>query len=323
MSKNLRSVAVQALTEASCNARLFCLVGVGVGLLFVAKGMSSSWVPSVTRPAVAAFPVEGISDSKLCTKPIEEIRVGDRVAGKNPIREQVEQLKIDPKTWHLVRLRMSKDEGRSVAIDLLRSPEWLAAVGGKVGAQVNVDLYELGAVGYAEVLEILNCPPLDMHGNGTIVTGVFAHQPSAESRVLSIRLQGEDKATGVTSKHPFWSEERREFVEAGDLKIGELVSTSFGIRSVASIESDPDYHDLVFTLETTEHVYRAGSLGTLVHNASVTSGGVTRNNPKDWRQLRDLWDKIGLDDILSNANRAKIAKGRVPIVDDEWISHFP
>ncbi|HEX5750168.1 MAG TPA: DUF6531 domain-containing protein [Archangium sp.] len=54
-----------------------------------------------------------------------------------------------------------------------------------------------------------------------------------------------------------------------------------------------------------------------------TRHGVKRNNPAAWRQLRDLWDQIGYGDILSDANRQKIAKGQTPEVDDAWIRHFP
>ena len=57
--------------------------------------------------------------------------------------------------------------------------------------------------------------------------------------------------------------------------------------------------------------------------ASTTRAGVTRTNASDWRKLRDLWDHIGYDGILSEANRERIAKGRTPRVDDDWIKHFP
>ncbi|WP_367649399.1 hypothetical protein [Burkholderia paludis] len=48
-----------------------------------------------------------------------------------------------------------------------------------------------------------------------------------------------------------------------------------------------------------------------------------RNNPRDWRGLRDLWDETGNGDIPSPENKGKIAQGKTPIVDDAWISAFP
>ncbi|WP_159086494.1 RHS repeat-associated core domain-containing protein [Burkholderia sp. LA-2-3-30-S1-D2] len=55
----------------------------------------------------------------------------------------------------------------------------------------------------------------------------------------------------------------------------------------------------------------------------TTRLGVKRNNPRDWRRLRDLWDDLGYDNILSPGNRDKIAQGKTPVVDDAWISAFP
>ncbi len=56
---------------------------------------------------------------------------------------------------------------------------------------------------------------------------------------------------------------------------------------------------------------------------NVTRLGIARNNPADWRATRDLWDSTGYSEILSEANRAAIARGRTPVVDQAWIQHFP
>jgi RHS repeat-associated protein len=55
----------------------------------------------------------------------------------------------------------------------------------------------------------------------------------------------------------------------------------------------------------------------------TTRLGVKRSNPADWRKLRNAWDEAGYGDILSAKNRAAIAKGRTPVVDDAWIQYFP
>jgi RHS repeat-associated protein len=58
-----------------------------------------------------------------------------------------------------------------------------------------------------------------------------------------------------------------------------------------------------------------------------TNAGLERNNPAAWREFRDMLDhldpQLGTSDILSPANRAKIAAGEVPTVDEAWIRHFP
>ncbi|WP_404944484.1 hypothetical protein [Pseudomonas viridiflava] len=60
---------------------------------------------------------------------------------------------------------------------------------------------------------------------------------------------------------------------------------------------------------------------------NVTSGatrtGVVRTNAVDWSALRDNWDDLGYGQILSSENRAAIAKGRTPKVDDAWVRAFP
>ena len=44
---------------------------------------------------------------------------------------------------------------------------------------------------------------------------------------------------------------------------------------------------------------------------------------RDWRTLRDNWDDLGYGQILSTENRAAIAKGKTPKVDDAWVKVFP
>lgn len=56
---------------------------------------------------------------------------------------------------------------------------------------------------------------------------------------------------------------------------------------------------------------------------NLTQLGIKRKNPADWRATRDLWDRVGYSDILSDANRTAIARGRSPIVDEAWIRYFP
>mgnify|MGYP002623110085 FL=1 len=46
-----------------------------------------------------------------------------------------------------------------------------------------------------------------------------------------------------------------------------MVDTELGSRRVASVEFWTGFEGLLYNLETTEHVFRVGSLGSLVHNA--------------------------------------------------------
>lgn len=55
----------------------------------------------------------------------------------------------------------------------------------------------------------------------------------------------------------------------------------------------------------------------------TTRAGIERTNRSDWRKTRDAWKAAGYDDLLSPANKQRIAAGLVPIVDEAWIRYFP
>lgn len=58
-------------------------------------------------------------------------------------------------------------------------------------------------------------------------------------------------------------------------------------------------------------------------SSNTTASGVVRHNPTDWREWRDIWDQSDMSDILSENNRALIAAGYVPYVDEAWQRYFP
>ncbi len=86
-----------------------------------------------------------------------------------------------------------------------------------VGSTVEVDLPEHGFSGLFTVSHILPCPTPNP-GDGCLVTTKFIHE---NAEILDIRIEGSAEAIGTTASHPFWSEDRQEFVPAGELRIGE------------------------------------------------------------------------------------------------------
>ena len=242
----------------------FTLMLFGLGML--AWGGYQSWKSSRrTSAPIAASPVS--SGGRRSVR-IDEVELGYRLAGKNPLREQVELIDPDPATWRRMTLHMRKETGNSLWIQLLRPLEWIEKVGAEEGGTIFLDLPEMGAVGDAEVTMIGRCPTI-MPGDGNVVTGTFKHEADERSGVVRLRLEGQAEATGVTANHPYWSEDRQEYVAVGELKSGELVNTESGPRRVESITPDPSFCGFLYNLETTEHVYRVGTLGTLVHNSCV------------------------------------------------------
>jgi hypothetical protein len=200
---------------------------------------------------------------RLITQPIETIRVGQRVLGTNPNRDEVEEFEEpDPKTWRTIEVELVKPSGKRLYATLPRPLEWIEEELDPEANTIELDLPELGAEGEAKVLRIGPCPPI-ASGNGHIVTATFKHE--ADGELLTITV-GNDEI-GCTANHPFWSEDRQEFVEAGQLREGERVRTRLEeVAAVVAVKPRPPT-DWVYNLEVQgEHVYEVGPNGVLVHN---------------------------------------------------------
>jgi hypothetical protein len=197
------------------------------------------------------------------TRSIEDVRVGDRVEAGNP-EGAADEAPVDPESWVKLELTLSNPDD-TVDVVLLRPRVWAEAVGARVGSHVALDLPEMGASGRALVTAVGPCPPLKP-GNGRIVTGTFRHR---SARVLDLALEGSDETIGVTANHPFWSEDRRKFVPAGELKPGERLRTLEGEARVASLAPRAG-EQAVYNIEVhAEHVYRVTTAGILVHNDCI------------------------------------------------------
>ncbi len=214
------------------------------------------------------------SPSVFSRKAIADVRVGDRVCGLNPLGRDARDRTGEPEPagWRLLRLRLSKREGGSVAITLLRPLAWFREQQAKAGGTLWLDLEELDACGEARVLAIEPCPPIAA-GPGEVVTGTFAHD--AAGGLLEVRLQGQAEPLVCTARHPFWSEERKAFVAAGQLKAGERLRGRSGPVAVDSVAARPG-SERVYNLEVRgEHVYQVSALGLLVHNNSAGQNAST------------------------------------------------
>jgi len=63
---------------------------------------------------------------KLITRPIEDITPGMRVLASNPeLRETLADSEVTPADWRLVSLIMTKEDGGTLQVQLLRPIEWL------------------------------------------------------------------------------------------------------------------------------------------------------------------------------------------------------
>ncbi len=238
---------------------VFCLLGAFV--FFWGDRQSNA------RPTEVAVPEIQVTDTpvKYQTADIKNFQIGERLLGKNPIAEEVDDFvpEIHPQEWRLLYLTLEKGNGKKLDMQFLRPVDWIKAHGAQRGATIDLDLPEFGAKGPAKVVSIEACPPI-RSGKGSVVTGKFIHE--SDSNLIDLRIAGQQEATTVTANHRYWSADRLEFVEAGHLQPGEHVQTLAGLKQITSITSHPG-NETVYNLEVQgEHVYLVGSLGTLVHN---------------------------------------------------------
>jgi len=253
-------------------AGLLCLFGT-----FLVSG-SLFWLAAPDRSTVSKDKAEFISaptsqgaEQEVGYCPISQIELGQRTLGTNPLREEVpENLQDpDPTFWREVHLQVADESQEEVTIQLLRPLGWIYAQNAWLGNKIPLELTELHVNGEAVVTYVGSCPPI-RPGPGNVVTGKYIHQ-SADN-LIDLSIEGENQPTGVTTNHPYWSVDRQCFLQAGDLKRGEHVETRYGPRQVVSLT--PRGNQPVYNLEVHgEHVYRVGTLGTLVHNKAMKVSG--------------------------------------------------
>jgi hypothetical protein len=261
-------------------------------------------LPSTDRPssatAVASAPaVPQIASSRrtLITRPIQDIEVGQRVLADNPelAGQDVPQADFDPETTRLVVLHQVKPDGHELTVETLlpvealfvaalerltsdeeAAIEPLPVVGCEedvflhqslVGHTLELNLPELGADGPAQITADRHCPasePDDGAGR-RLVTSVFRH---AAANVVELFTSDSHDPIGVTENHPFWSEDRQEFIPAGELRPGERLRKADGsFAQVTDIVPRQGPPVPVFNFEVDgQHVYFVGVDGLLVHN---------------------------------------------------------
>tara|TARA_R110002096_G_scaffold346811_1_gene540331 strand:- start:1289 stop:2203 length:915 start_codon:yes stop_codon:yes gene_type:complete len=176
----------------------FCFWKVGTGLIGDAD--------TEILPSAHAAMSPSITPSLVKTTPIQQMRPGMRVVGRNPLRLETEAT-IDPtpEGWRLVSVQMRKEDGTYFEAELLRPLSWIYRHHAQPGAVIQLNMPELHVVGAAEVLSISDCPPIDP-GDGPVVISTFKN---VSHNVLNIYVEGETEPIGVAAGHPIWSEDRQ------------------------------------------------------------------------------------------------------------------
>ncbi|MEL6396637.1 MAG: polymorphic toxin-type HINT domain-containing protein [Planctomycetota bacterium] len=229
--------------------------------------------------------------------------------------------RIDPETWHAVRLVLPWESGAVTEIDLLRPRAWVALHDAHPGSEIFVDAGELGVRGYATVVSVERCPPLAELAEGhRHVIGKFV---TTDAEVLDLVIEGLGGPVGITATHPLWSEDRAVWVRAGDLEAGERLRTAGGSASVVSVTPRPE-RETVYNLQLHRH-----------HTFYVTDAKLWAHNC-DFDTFDNLQDAIGITGIngitivgeAATKSQGMIAQGFTRVVyaiDDigqQWTTFF-
>lgn len=96
------------------------------------SGVSPHADPTATK-ATGGTDFPSVSERRLQTKSIQDVPVGERIVGRNPMREQAELVEPDPATWSKICLYLEKDMGLGLWIELLRPLTWIERQQAKPG----------------------------------------------------------------------------------------------------------------------------------------------------------------------------------------------
>ncbi len=299
--------------------RTVILIGsIGLFLFSVARILRSD--TAVLPQAGAAANVEArTSAAEPATRlvAIEQLQVGQRVRADAPTDELDLQFgtEVVSEDWRKLTLLAPKRDGSTADVVLLRPLTWLNEQQAEVGGTVFISVPECGIDGNAQVLAIEPCPEI-LPGDGRVITGTFRHQVSAS---ISLSIAGQQEPILCTGNHPFWSEDRHDFVRADSLKPNETLRTTSGSTTVTSLTHIPG-STAVYNLEIHgTHVYHVGSSGVLVHNqdplnclklASQAAAGFANGQCKECAEaIADALRKKGLSGTFIDV-QTKMPDGR-------------
>jgi len=214
-------------------------------------------------------------------RPIEELKVGDRVTATNINTDVADgETTVDEVNWHLLKLRMSNpDDADDVyEIETLRPLEWILEHGAFAGEVIEF-VTERSPVDLAYVVAVERAPPVEK-GPGRAVLSTFTHR----DQIVSIRFEGVNKRLATTRSHRLYSLNRGDWAPASSLRVGDLVLTSSGEARIEAIQyREPSR---VFDIEIeVDHSYYASESAVLSHNCG-RPGGFQTGDRGIHKQLR-------------------------------------
>jgi hypothetical protein len=141
-----------------------------------------------------------------------------------------------------------------------------ADAGGWIDLSAVLDLAEMGAPeGLRGQIVSVGLTPEIEDGPGRVVMTTVNHLSNFVSELTVADASGQLDRLGVTGWHKFFRE-RRGWVSACELELGEKLRGHDGPVVVTSLVRDPDVQRVYNLTVEADHVYYVGDFSTLAHN---------------------------------------------------------
>jgi len=289
VSRGSRTAEFKKSKSIRRGGRLWLVACLLIAALFADK---ANWHPSAPRSTVPTASAVSVAPAKQPPwRPIEAIRVGQRVIAGNPDlgdAASTEDTAVDRATWRLVRLhgedRWPDGTLDTIEVETLQPPEWIEANHASPGASVPLpmDLVEMGMPGdlRARVEAVERCPAIP-DGPGKVVLTTINHLNRYVFALELSDVAGRAETVRATGFHKFYNDDRKEWVSVDKLRPGNRVPGVAGLLTVKSIARLPGVQRVYNMTVEDDHVYHVATFGALVHNVACAPEGVvpTRGAP--------------------------------------------
>ena len=191
--------------------------------------------------------------------------------GESVVEQSGEETLAVVSTHSTIWLSREEADGYRSEVGLLRPSDWMTANSVFTeGDRLELDLPEMGVAGEYQAMSIEPFAERSVGGGG-LVTGCFRFSRGV---ICDLRIEGETEVIGVTGLHPIWSEDRQDWITAGELRVGERLQRADGSTAVLLESRLRPQVEPVYNIEVEgDHYCRVGEQGLLVHNASLSRSG--------------------------------------------------
>jgi len=217
----------------------------------------------------------------------------------------VDDTDYHPLLWRSVDMSLKKPDGSVAEVSATRPLWWFEITKAKEGETVALNIHEAGISGMATVHKTKSLADKPFEPPTPGYHPVIATIKHLNAKVIELTFQGEEsEPLGVTPNHPLWSEDRSEWIPAGELRIGEMVATTKASARLLRRQAKPGLHTVHNIEVHRTHAYHVGKLGLMAHNTGIDCQALfsiyhqfrSMNNklPEEaWRLMEALYVKPG------------------------------